>query len=101
MTYHVVIQTERRSAPRELAIEVHEQLHTLGDSVGDLSDPQIIYASRWDGRSQIIEVLKGSVDDLKMVYAGWPMITVLPDVEPIVEPVIEPVVEPEPEEVNQ
>jgi hypothetical protein len=93
MSYHVIIQTERRSAPRELAIEFESQLHTTGESIGNLADDQIVYASRWDGRSPIIEVLKGSVDDLKMAYSGWPMITVLPVAEPMAESAIEPAVE--------
>ena len=72
---HVMIARERRAAPRELAILIAgTQLHTMGESVGNLADPQILYAASWDGISPWIVVLKGKISDLKMSYAGWPMV---------------------------
>jgi hypothetical protein len=70
---HVRIAVERREAPRELAIVHADQLHMTCASVSDLSDPQIIYAAEWDG-GPWITVLKGSIADLKLAYAGWPMV---------------------------
>lgn len=79
MNYHVVIQTEHRVAtpekPRELAIAIKGQLHAMGKSVADMTSPQILYAAEWDQVSPWVTVLKGSIADLKMAYAGWPMVT--------------------------
>lgn len=99
--YHVIIAEERRvstkEAPRELAIKINtdivtelgkdkdgfpiisvtkqpEQLHTIGSSISNLDNPQIVYAAEWDGVSPYIKVLKGDLKNLKMAYAGWPMV---------------------------
>ncbi len=72
MNYHVVIQTERRKAPRELALSIQGQLHTMGTGINDMTN--VVYAASWDGISPWIVVLKGNIADLKMAYAGWPMI---------------------------
>ena len=70
-----MIAQERRTAPRDLAIPIAgTQLHMMGESVADITDPQIIYAASWDGISPWIVVLKGKISDLKMSYAGWPMV---------------------------
>lgn len=73
--FHVIIQTERRHAPRELATNVQGQLHSMGQSVADFNDPQILYAAEWDQVSPYVILHKGSIADLKMQYAGWPMIS--------------------------
>jgi hypothetical protein len=93
---HVVIKQERRKAPRQLALPINAdilkptgafvdgqpefivtqqppQLHTIGDQIDDLSN--IAYAAEWDGVSPWIKVLVGSIADIKMAYAGWPMVT--------------------------
>ena len=70
---HVIISQERRAAPRELALVQDGQLHSMCAAVTDLNDPQIIYAAEWDMTSPYIKVLKGSIADLKLAYAGWPM----------------------------
>jgi len=78
INYHVVIAAERRvstpAAPRELACPVAGQLHTMGKSILNLADPNIVYAASWDGVSPWIVVLKGTIASLKMGYAGWPMV---------------------------
>ncbi len=78
MNYHVMIQTEQRTStelkPRELALPVAGQLHTMGASITNLADPNILYAASWDGISPWIVVLKGTIASLKMGYAGWPMV---------------------------
>ena len=91
---HTIIAQERRKAPRQLATAINNdlvtkrtilgveqteisprplQLHSMGEKVTDWRN--IIYAAEWDGSSPWITVLKGNLSDLKMAYAGWPMIT--------------------------
>ena len=78
MNYHVMIQTERRVStpdkPRELALPIQGQLHTMGASVATPINANILYAASWDGTSPWITVLKGQISDLKMGYSGWPMV---------------------------
>ncbi|CAB4199377.1 hypothetical protein UFOVP1326_41 [uncultured Caudovirales phage] len=69
---HVTINEERRKAPRELAIEVKAQLHTMGERIDDLAN--IVYAAEWDGIAPYVTVLKGDISSIKMAYAGWPMV---------------------------
>jgi hypothetical protein len=96
--YHVVIQTERRQAPRKLALPMNNdlqvqtgtdqsgmpvyqvtprppQLHAIGEALNHQDDANITYAAEWDGVSPWIVVHKGSIADLRMAYAGWPMVT--------------------------
>ena len=72
---HVRIAAERRKAPRELAISVQGQLHSMGANVADIDSPQITYAASWDLKSPWVTVLKGKISDLKMQFLGWPLIT--------------------------
>ena len=99
MNYHVMIAAERRTStkdkPRTLATVINadtetqtgtnpdgtpiisvtqhpSQLHTMGERITDMSN--ILYAAEWDGKTPWITVLKGSIADLKMAYAGWPMV---------------------------
>lgn len=76
MNYHVVIKTERRVStpekPRQLALSIGGQLHTMGASVIDLTN--VNYAASWDGISPWIVVITGTIASLKMAYAGWPMV---------------------------
>jgi hypothetical protein len=72
---HIRIAQERRKEPRELAIVLQDQLHTMGLSITDLSSPQIVYAAEWDQVSPWITVLKGDRADLKLGYMGWPTVT--------------------------
>lgn len=82
IAYHVVIASERRvstpAAPRQLALPVTTnvgvQLHTMGASISNIADTNIVYAATWDGVSPWVAVLKGSVSGLNMAYLGWPMI---------------------------
>jgi len=83
---HVIIETERREAPRQLAQEMvthtrdaqgqitstKTQLHDMGERIDDQSN--ILYAAEWDGVSPYVTVLKGSVADINLAFAGWPMI---------------------------
>ena len=69
---HTIIQTERRAAPRELAINVQSQLHTMGERIDDMTN--IVYAAEWDGKAPYVTVLKGSLASINMAYAGWPMV---------------------------
>ena len=101
MNYHVIIATERRAStedkPRQLALPMNAdivtqtgadaqgmptytvapeppQLHTMGASVTTPIGANILYAASWDGTSPWITVLKGQISDLKMAFAGWPMV---------------------------
>ena len=69
---HTIIKTERRSAPRELALSIASQLHTMGERIDDMAN--IIYAAEWDGKAPYVTVLKGNLADINMAYAGWPMV---------------------------
>lgn len=91
---HTIIATERRKAPRELALPMNAdirvqtgtdangfpifdvtpqppQLHSLGTKITDESN--ILYAAEWDGKSPWVVVHIGEIADLKMAYSGWPM----------------------------
>lgn len=78
INYHVIITTEKRTstptAPRQLALSIGGQLHTIGASILNLADPNLVYVASWDGVSPWIVVLKGSITNLTMAYAGWPMV---------------------------
>lgn len=78
MSYHTVIAKENRTStpdkPRQLAIDVQSQLHSMGDSISNITNANILYAATWDGVSPWIVVEKGSIADLKMAYMGFPMI---------------------------
>ncbi len=102
---HIIINEERRIStrenPRELAIVVNNdlrvpngvdakgepkytitprppQLHTMGKSITDFGNANIVYAAEWDGVSPYVTVLKGSMAGLNMAYLGWPMTDVIP-----------------------
>lgn len=83
---HAIIKTERRTGDRANSIAIDAstrntkgevvtpktQLHTMGERITDQTN--IDYAAEWDGVSPYVTVLKGSIADIKMAYAGWPMI---------------------------
>lgn len=93
---HCIINVERRKAPRQLAIEINNdlrtqtgtdakgmpvynvtprppQLHSMGERIDDESN--IAYAAEWDGKAPYVTVLKGSISDIKHAFMGWPMLT--------------------------
>ena len=71
---HILIKSERRSAPRELALEYQGQLHIIGENITD--DTNILYAAEWDGSSPYLNILKDNLPDgIKLSYAGWPLLT--------------------------
>lgn len=98
ISYHVVIATEKRVStpdkPRPVAVSVSSglkttldaqgnpvvdtsaqvtSLHSLGTTILDLTNPNILYAASWDGVADHVTVLKGSIAGLNMQFAGWPM----------------------------
>lgn len=97
---HTIIQTERRKAPRELAISIDPtvrdikgnvvstapvQLHSMGANITDQTN--ILYAAEWDGVAPYVTVLKGDIASIKMAYAGWPMIDKAAwEARPVVKP---------------
>lgn len=81
--YHVQIALENRKPTvnpdgtlnsSRLATPVSGQLHTLGTSIKDITNANILYAATWDGVSPWIVILKGSNLGLTMLYAGWPTV---------------------------
>lgn len=95
MSIHLIIKEERRKAPRQLAQVVNAdirtpdgvdakgmpkfivtpmppQLHTMAEEINSFSN--IEYAAEWDGKTPYISILKGNINDIKMAYAGWPMV---------------------------
>lgn len=104
MTYHIIIQQERRvstpEAPRQLAIPIRtsvptgntiatpmgalpeyvagpQQLHTMSAAglPENLADPQFVGVFEWDGRLPYVIAHKGDYSARTMGYAGWPEIT--------------------------
>lgn len=69
--YHVIVAKDYRAGTDREAINVSDQLHSMGESVTD--NHNIIYAAEWDGVADHVTVLKGSMEGLTMAYAGWPM----------------------------
>jgi hypothetical protein len=99
MNYHIIIATERRVSTEEkrrlLAVSINNdlktqtgvngggrpvysvtprpaQLHSMGESITDLANANILYAAEWDFQTPYVNVLKGSIADLMMAYLGWP-----------------------------
>ena len=72
--YHVIIKTDNRAVTDRSATSPVSQLHSMGESVAKLSNPNLLYVAEWDGISDHVTVLKGSMAGLDMAYAGWPMI---------------------------
>lgn len=104
MTYHIIIQQERRvstpEAPRQLAIPIRtsvptgntiatpmgalpeyvagpQQLHTMSAAglPENLADAQFVGVFEWDGISPYVIQHKGDYSARTMGYAGWPEIT--------------------------
>jgi len=105
MTFHIIIQTERRTEPERVALPIGTsiptgnmvdgfpeyvagpvQLHTITDAnlnriVGeeslppDFSDPQFVMVAEWDGQSPYVIQHKGDYSARTMEYAGWPDLT--------------------------
>lgn len=101
MTYHIIIQQERRVSteeqPRELALSIstskptgnivndmpehvvdRTQLHTITGatlSETDFSDPQFVMVAEWNLTDPYVVCHKGDYSARTMHYAGWPVIT--------------------------
>ncbi len=95
---HTMIATERRSLPRQLALAQNNdlvtptgktdangmpiytvtprppQLHSMGERLDNPADANILYAAEWDGRAPYLIVHKGAISDIKLAFAGWPMV---------------------------
>ena len=85
MTFHIVIQQERRT-PRQtqlgedrsrLAFDISEQLHTMSEAAlpVNLDDPQFVGVFEWDLRSPYVIQHKGDYSAVTMRFAGWPELT--------------------------
>lgn len=84
---HTIIKVERRTGSRANSIAIDastrdakgkvlvakEQLHAMGERIDDASN--ITYAAEWDMVSPYVVVTVGNIADIKMAYAGWPMVT--------------------------
>ena len=86
MTYHIIIQQERRTAQEtplgldisRLAIDSNGQLHVCSDASlpdHDWSDSQFVMVAEWDGRAPYVILHKGDYGAVTMRFFGWPEIT--------------------------
>ena len=100
MTFHIIIQTERRTQPERMAIPIGTSIPTgntiqgpMGDMPGyvagpvqlhthsaaglpaNLDDPQFIGVFEWDGQSPYVIQHKGDYSARTMEFYGWPAIT--------------------------
>ena len=96
MSFHIIIQQERRTQPERMAIPISASTHT-GSIVNDMpeyvagpvqlhthsaaslpeniSDPQFGMVAEWDGQSPYVIIHKGDYSQRTMGYAGWPELT--------------------------
>ena len=72
--YHCIIATERRQGDRATSIAIHEQLHSMGERISDVSSTNLLMVAEWDGIAPYVTVLKGDYHMINMAYAGWPMV---------------------------
>ena len=96
MTFHIIIQQERRTQPERMAIPIGistptgnivndmpeyvagpAQLHTHSAAglPENISDPQFVMVAEWDGQSPYVICHKGDYSARTMEYAGWPDLT--------------------------
>jgi len=100
MTYHIIIQTERRTEPERMALPIGTsvptgnmvdgpmgqmpeyvagpaQLHTHSAAglPANIDDTQFVGVFEWDGVSPYVICHKGDYSTRTMGYAGWPDIT--------------------------
>ena len=100
MTFHIIIQQERRTEPARMATPISTavptgktingpmgalpeyvagpaQLHTHSHAAlpENLDDPQFVGVFEWDGRAPYVIAHKGDYSARTMGYAGWPEIT--------------------------
>ena len=100
MTYHIIIQQERRTQSERMAQAISQSIptgNTIQGPIGDmpeyiagpvqlhthsaaglpanLDDPQFIGVFEWDGQSPYVIQHKGDYSARTMGYAGWPDIT--------------------------
>lgn len=100
MTFHIIIQQERRTEPERMAIPIGTsvptgktiegpmgampeyvagpvQLHThsAANLPESIDDSQYIMVAEWDGTSPYVIIHKGDYSQRTMGYAGWPGLT--------------------------
>jgi len=77
MTFHIVIQTERRTQPERMAQCIADQLHTHSAAglPANIDDPQFVMVAEWDGVSPYVICHKGNYSARTMEFYGWPQQT--------------------------
>ena len=96
MTFHIIIQQERRTQPERMAIPIGTsvstdniindmpeyvagpvQLHThsAASLPESIDDPQYVGVFEWGGRAPYVIAHKGDYSARTMGYAGWPELT--------------------------
>ena len=100
MTYHIIIQQERRTQPERMAQAISQSIptgQTIQGPIGEMpeyvvgpvqlhthsaaglpeniSDPQFVMVAEWDGVSSYVICHKGDYSARTMGYAGWPELT--------------------------
>ncbi len=96
MSYHIIIQKERRTpivtelgedcsrlaTPITSTVQQGEEwvageqmLHTMGAFPGDITDDQFVMVAEWDGTAPYVIMHKGDYAARNMEFSGWPLIT--------------------------
>ena len=100
MTFHIIIQQERRTQPERMAQAISQNIptgNTIQGPIGDMPEyvagpvqlhthsaaglpanldaPQFVMVAEWDGQSPYVIQHKGDYSARTMGYAGWPDIT--------------------------
>jgi hypothetical protein len=100
MTFHIVIQQERRTQPERTAQAISQSIptgQTIQGPIGEmpeyvsgpvqlhthsaaglpesLDDPQFVMVAEWDGTSPYVIQHKGDYATRNLSFAGWPQIT--------------------------
>lgn len=88
MSFHIIIQQERRTQPARMAQAISgtvqqgeefiagpEQLHHMGTLPEMLDDPQFVMVAEWDLQASYVVVHKGDYTSRNMHFGGWPVMT--------------------------
>lgn len=96
MTFHIIIQQERRTQSERMAQAISQSLptgniindmpeyvagpvqlhtHSAAGLPANIDDPQFVGVFEWDGVSPYVIQHKGDYSTRTMGYAGWPDIT--------------------------
>ena len=96
MTFHIIIQQERRTQPERMAIPISKSeptgatindmpeyvagpaqlhTHTAFNVLEAIDNPQFVMVAEWDLQAPYVTVHKGDYAARTMGFAGWPDLT--------------------------